>query len=280
MVERVSGYDGVELVVGEHEPATAPGDRSTSTTCSTAARSGEPLQYVLGRWQFLGLDLLVDRRVLVPRPETEVVAQDRDRRGRRGSARGRAPHDPWGGGATAFAVADLGTGSGALALALARELPDAAVWATDVSDDALAVARANLAGVGSRRDTGAPRARARGSTRCRSSSAACLRLVVSNPPYVAEHEVPDLPRDVADWEPRDALVSGPSGLRGDRDDRARRAASGSTPPAACWCVELAPHQAARGTGARDRRRASTPSTSSPTSPAASACSSPGVGVVG
>ena len=135
--------------------------------------------------------------------------------------------------ATAFAVADLGTGSGALALALARELPDAEVWATDVSDDALAVARANLAGVGS----AATRVRlARGSwfdalpTELRGR----LRLVVSNPPYVAEHEVPDLPADVAEWEPRDALVSGPTGLRGDRDDRAQRAASGSTPPAACW----------------------------------------------
>ena len=73
---------------------------STSTTCSTAAPQGEPLQYVLGRWDFLGLDLLVDRRVLVPRPETEVVAPHRDRGGRRGSARGRATHDPWGGGAT------------------------------------------------------------------------------------------------------------------------------------------------------------------------------------
>ncbi len=93
---------------------------------------GEPLQYVLGRWDFLGLDLLVDRRVLVPRPETEVVAQVAiDEAVRLGARRGT--HDPWSAGATEYTVADLGTGSGAIALALASELPDAEVWATDVS---------------------------------------------------------------------------------------------------------------------------------------------------
>ena len=110
---------------------------------------GEPLQYVLGRWDFLGLDLLVDRRVLVPRPETEVVAQTAiDEAVRLGARRGAA-RPGWLAADTSYAVADLGTGSGAIALVLARELPDAEVWATDVSDDALAVARANVAGVGS-----------------------------------------------------------------------------------------------------------------------------------
>ena len=75
MVERVSGYDGVELVVGEHEAATAPGDPAPRRHARARRAAGEPLQYVLGRWDFLGLDLMVDRRVLVPRPETEVVAR-------------------------------------------------------------------------------------------------------------------------------------------------------------------------------------------------------------
>ena len=75
---------------------------------------GEPLQYVLGRWDFLGLDLLVDRRVLVPRPETEVVAQTAiDEAVRLGARQGK--HDALGARpTTAYAVADLGTGSGAI----------------------------------------------------------------------------------------------------------------------------------------------------------------------
>ena len=112
---------------------------------------------MLGSWPFLGHDLFVDPRVLVPRPETEVVAQVAiDEMVRLGARRGRS--DPWAGLVTAYAVADLGTGSGALALALASELPDAEVWATDVSDDALAVARANFAGAGSVADAAARRA--------------------------------------------------------------------------------------------------------------------------
>ena len=102
---------------------------------------------MLGGWLFRGLDLLVDPRVVIPRPETEVTAQVAiDEAVRLGARRGRS--DPWSGAATTYSIADLGTGSGALALALASELPDAEVWGTDVSDDALAVARANLAGTG------------------------------------------------------------------------------------------------------------------------------------
>ena len=97
---------------------------------------------MLGRWGFRRLDLLIDRRVLIPRPETEVVAGvavDELHRLVPAKARRRVPP---------LAV-DIGTGSGAIALSLADEVPGALVWATDVSADALAVARANLAGTGS-----------------------------------------------------------------------------------------------------------------------------------
>jgi release factor glutamine methyltransferase len=239
MVERVSGYDGVELVMGEHEMATAPAIAHLDGMLDRRA-AGEPLQYVLGRWQFLGLDLLVDQRVLVPRPETELVARTAIEEAVRLGAR-RGSHEPWTAGSTAFAVADLGTGSGALALSLATELPDAEVWATDVSDDALAVARANLAGVGS------------AATRVRLASGSwfaalpadlrgALRVVVSNPPYVAEHEVVDLPSTVADWEPRLALVSGPTGLEAIEVIVAE--APQWLEPGGTLVVELAPHQSA------------------------------------
>jgi release factor glutamine methyltransferase len=238
-VEEASGYEGVELVSAEDDAATAHAARHLESMIGRRA-TGEPLQYVLGRWQFLGLDLLVDPRVLVPRPETETVAEIAvDEVVRSGARRGRS--DPWGGATTAYAVADLGTGSGALALVLATELPDAEVWATDVSLDALAVARANFAGVGS------PAARVRAAQgswfdalpdRLRGT----LRLVVSNPPYVAECEVADLPREVVDWEPRRALVSGPTGLEA-LEQLVDRAREWLDPVLGVLAVELAPHQA-------------------------------------
>lgn len=157
-------------------------------------RAGEPLQYVLGRWGFRSLDLLVDRRVLIPRPETEWVVEQALR---------RLPDD------RPVTVLDLGTGSGAIGLSIAVERLGARVVATDASPAALAVARANLAGVG------------RAATRVSLQEGAwfgavpdVLRgevdLVVSNPPYVALSD--PLPPEVADWEPREALVPGPTGL--------------------------------------------------------------------
>jgi release factor glutamine methyltransferase len=117
------------------EPATA---RSVAhlDAMVARARTGEPIQYVVGSWGFRGLDLAVDRRVLIPRPETEMVAGVAIDLA---AAAGPIRH-----------VADLGTGSGAIGLAMAAELPydGTRVWITDLSTDTLAVARANLAGVG------------------------------------------------------------------------------------------------------------------------------------
>ena len=202
--------------------------------------AGEPLQYVLESWSFLGHDLFVDPRVLVPRPETEVVAQVAvDEMVRLGARRGRS--DVWAALVTTYAVVDLGTGSGALALALASELPDAEVWATDVSDDALAVARANFAGAGSV------------AARLRAASGSWfdalpdqlkgrLRLVVSNPPYVAADEIDTMPREVVDWEPRRALVSGPTGVEA-IEQIVTDAPAWLDPRGSVLVCELAPHQA-------------------------------------
>lgn len=160
------------------------------------ARSGEPIQYVLGSWGFRGIDLAIDARVLIPRPETESVAE----------------------GAIALAaaagpirnVADLGTGSGAIGLAMAAELPHegTTVWITDASSDALAVARDNLAGLG-RAATNV--VIAEGSWYDALPDHVGFDVIVSNPPYVAESsdEIEDI---VADWEPSGALFAGPDGL--------------------------------------------------------------------
>ena len=156
--------------------------------------NGEPLQYVLGHWQFRKLDLMVDQRVLIPRPETEVLVshalEEIDRQ------------------ETEVLVADLGTGSGAIGLSIAAERISTQVWCTDLSEGALMVARANLAGLGQ------PAKRV---SLCQGSWFEALPkslqgklgLVVSNAPYITTSET--LPPEVKDWEPSIALYGGKEG---------------------------------------------------------------------
>lgn len=160
------------------------------------ARSGEPIQYVLGSWGFRRLDLAVDRRVLIPRPETELVAEVAI-----GLAAEVSPERT---------VVDLGTGSGAIGLAMADELPisGTTVWLTDASAGAIEVARANAAGLG----RSAKNVRlAQGSWFDALPGGLRFDVIVSNPPYVADGS-PDVERGVADWEPGVALFSGAEGL--------------------------------------------------------------------
>jgi release factor glutamine methyltransferase len=171
--------------------------------------AGEPVQYVLGHWAFRKLDLMVDRRVLIPRPETEVVVEvalaELALLVTAGTVTaGTGGHHP--------VVVDLGTGSGAIALSIATERPDVEAWATDLSDGALVVASANLAGLG---------AQAAGRVRVVQGSwwsalpealRGSVTLAVANPPYIAEDELASLPEAVSLWEPRQALVAGPTGL--------------------------------------------------------------------
>jgi release factor glutamine methyltransferase len=143
----------------------------------------EPLAYVLGSWSFRGLEIAVDARVLVPRPETEWLVE-------RALARIADVEAP--------KVVDVGTGSGAIAIAIAVERPDAAVTATDVSDDALAVARANAATHGVEVDLRlgnllAPVAGSR------------FDLVIANLPYVGEGEAVD--PEVSGFEPALAVYA-------------------------------------------------------------------------
>ena len=237
LVEHVSGFDRTELAVASGEHATA---REVGRLVAMLERraKGEPLQYVLGRWSFRGIELLVDRRVLIPRPETEVVTEVALEEAVFLGARRDPGGDPWAAGATKFITADLGTGSGAIALSLAHELIDAQVWATDISVDALDVASANLVSIGL------------AATRVRLSEGSWFEalpgelrgevgLLVSNPPYVAAGE--ELPAEVSGHEPHGALVSGPSGL----ESLATLIEQGRewlASPGTLVC-EIAPHQA-------------------------------------
>ena len=169
IVLEASGASPEEWLELEAEPVTVLAAHRVDTMIERRL-AGEPLQYVLGSWSFLGIDLMVDPRVLIPRPETEVVAQVAiDEVVRLGARVGKA--DPWSAGLTTYSVADLGTGSGALALALVTALPDAAVWATDASADALAVARAQRGQPGLSAQPASASLRATGSTRSRSNCA-------------------------------------------------------------------------------------------------------------
>ena len=145
----------------------------------------EPVAYILGRRGFRNLELAIDRRVLIPRPETELLVE---------VALERDPER----------ALDVGTGSGAIALALADELPGCEVTATDTSLAALEVARANAERLGL-------------SDRVEFLAGSVpagreFDLILANLPYVAETEWPGLQPEVTQWEPREALLAGADGL--------------------------------------------------------------------
>jgi release factor glutamine methyltransferase len=142
--------------------------------------TGEPLQYIRGRVEFYGRELFVDDRVLIPRPETEILVEEAVRRLPRGAR-----------------VVDVGTGSGCIAVTLSRERPDLRVFAVDVSPAALAVAKRN----------GAQRLIA---SDVLEAIRAGFDAVVSNPPYIPAGEVPSLQIEVQ-REPLGALTPGPAG---------------------------------------------------------------------
>jgi len=223
LVEEISGLDRSRW----GETATAAG-RARVGALVERRLAGEPLQYVLGHWSFRGLDLQVDPRVLIPRPETEIVAEVAITAARRS---GKGP----------CTVADLGTGSGALALALAAELPEAEVWATDRSAAALDVARTNLAAVGPSAASRVQFAEGMWYEALPAGLRGRLRVIVSNPPYVTEAEFSRLPAEVRDHEPTAALVAGPTG----RESLEELVAGGLDwlEPGGALVLELAPDQA-------------------------------------
>ncbi|HEX6138205.1 MAG TPA: peptide chain release factor N(5)-glutamine methyltransferase [Casimicrobiaceae bacterium] len=155
-------------------------------------REGEPVAYLTGRREFFGLPLAVDRSVLIPRPETETLVE---------CALARLPAD------RPARVLDLGTGSGAVALAIAHERPLAAVWGTDRSPAALAVARAN----GERMKLANVRWLQSDWYHDLSGEDGRFDLIASNPPYVADGD-PHLREGDVRFEPRRALAAGAQGL--------------------------------------------------------------------
>jgi release factor glutamine methyltransferase len=148
----------------------------------------EPVAYILGRKGFRRIELLVDRRVLIPRPETELLVEVAVEAG-------------------ATSVIDVGTGSGAIALAVADELPAARAFAIDTSMDALRVAQVNTdrLGLADRVDV------VNRGVASLASTGPC-DLLLANLPYVAEGEWDGLAPEIRQYEPREAVVAGPTGL--------------------------------------------------------------------
>jgi release factor glutamine methyltransferase len=184
LLAEASGWDRARLVASPEAALPAAAGRRFAEMVRRRLHR-EPVAYILGRKGFRSIELAVDRRVLIPRPETEMLvelaAELRPRR-----------------------LLDVGTGSGAIALAVATELPDCEVTATDTSAAALEVARANAERLGI-----ANRVRfVEGTLPARLE----LDLILTNLPYVAEGDWPALQPEVSRWEPREALLAGPDGL--------------------------------------------------------------------
>jgi release factor glutamine methyltransferase len=175
------------LVLSARRPF--PRERQAAYDGLVTRRAGrEPVHYLVGAREFWSLPFAVDRRVLIPRPETETVVE---------VARRVAPG--------ARRVLDVGTGSGAIAAALARELGGARVWASDLAPDALAVARVNLG-------QHAPGVRLVCGDLLAPFRRGAFDLIVANPPYVADGELVALAPEIRDHEPRVALAGGRDGL--------------------------------------------------------------------
>lgn len=159
-----------------------------------------PLQYITNRAEFMSLNFYVDERVLIPRPETEVLVETVIKRSQALS------------GIREIVIIDIGTGSGNIAVSLAKQLKNARIFAIDISPDALTVAKINAQkhGVSNKitflcgdafRPLEGP------------GTAVQAHFIISNPPYVADDEFPLLQEEVRDFEPYTALVSGRDGLQ-------------------------------------------------------------------
>lgn len=183
---------GLLDVVRRHSETPAPDAAQRFAAAVARLERDEPVQYVIGETDFMGLRIQCDARALIPRPETEVLVGCAEE-----FLRG-LPGTP--------AVVDVCTGTGCIACALAKRVPQARVSATDLSSAALELARANARALGAAVDF-------RSADLLAGVAAGSVDLVVANPPYVATAECGRLPRTVRDYEPRLALDGGPDGLR-------------------------------------------------------------------
>lgn len=194
LARQVLGWDRARFLTDRNERATSRFVLNYEPLVARRERR-EPVSYILGTREFWGLELEVGPDVLIPRPETELIVEETvavvDRGGRP-------------------CIVDVGTGSGCIAIALAREIPGARLIATDVSAEALAVARRNAARHGVLDRITFVR------TSFLDGIGGKVDVIVSNPPYVPSVSERGLTPEVRDYEPRVAVFSGADGLEGVR----------------------------------------------------------------
>jgi release factor glutamine methyltransferase len=189
LLGRVLGLSEAQILAREeHEVAPEAAERFRALLARRL--TGEPVAYLFGEREFFGRIFHVDRRVLIPRPETEHTVEE--------ALAAPLPPSPW--------ILDIGTGSGCLAVTLALEIPGARSVATDLSPGALEVAAGNARRLGA-----GGRFHAVGADLARGLDLGRFDLVVSNPPYIDRADAPSLSPEVCDFEPHLALFAPGSG---------------------------------------------------------------------
>jgi release factor glutamine methyltransferase len=191
----ILGWDAARLLTERAAP-TPPALEPCFSEWIARRAQREPSAYIIGHREFWGLDYLVSPAVLIPRPESELIVEE-------ALARLRDAEAP--------RLADVGTGSGCLGLSIAHDLPGARVVATDISREALAVARDNAV-----RLHVADRVMFLQTSYLDGVASAPFDAIVANPPYVKDTDKPALSRQVIAYEPHVALFGGDDGLRGVR----------------------------------------------------------------
>jgi len=193
LLGEVLGFDRVGLLVHSQRPLSEE-ELATYRGLLKRRRTGEPIAYILGRREFFGMTFSVDDRVLVPRPETELLVEQALERTKHRELSGRA--------------LDLCTGSGCVAISFAKARRTWQTWGTDLSEGALSVARKNALDLGAVWNLSFHQ----GDLFDACPRAAKFELIVSNPPYIPSGDLAELQPDVRDFEPRMALDGGPDGL--------------------------------------------------------------------
>ena len=194
LLGRTLGLDRVQLIVQHGRPLESV-ELAAFKQLFLRRRAREPMAYILGKREFYGFEVQVDRRVLVPRPDTEVLVDVALARTSERDMYGRA--------------LDLCTGSGCVALALGLRRKTWKITGSDLSEDALAVARTNAIRLGVARNVHF----VHGDLFQALPAGPCFELIVSNPPYIASAEIAELMPEVRDFEPRLALDGGMDGIR-------------------------------------------------------------------